>query len=418
MPYKLDGNCVVKDDGAEVPGGCHPTHEEAVAHLAALQANVPDAQPKESAQPDEPRKTRTTYLREGAVFEAVQDGAQYTVPVTLIRPGWSANGRHYGQDVLKKAATVFEGVKAYADHPGKEDEKNRPERSVKDIVGYYTDVNVTSDGALKANLHVVGEAQKWLWPLIQETVTAKQDLIGLSINALGKTSMGERDGQRGVIVEDIVKGNSTDIVTTPAAGGAFERLQASDDGFTADLLAAMDYDEWRGARPDFIQRLREEVKTQRQDEVVKGLQAQIEAATAATQDRDARITTLEEAKRALESQLSDMRTEMVRRDRATYADKLLAESKLPSAWQASMRAQLLSEADSGNWQSAIIGEREKYIAAVGNQPVKPVVKPGNPAGAGVYSNPLAEALGVSIIPLPGESPEQFAYRKSQILRGQ
>lgn len=417
MPYKLDGNCVVKDDGTEVPGGCHPTHEEAVAHLAALQANVPDAQPKESAQPDEPRKTRTTYLREGAMFEAVQDGAQYVVPVTLITPGWSKNGRHYGPDVLSKAAKVFEGVKAYADHPGKEDEKNRPERSVKDIVGYYTGVNVTNDGALKADLHVVGEARQWLWPLIQETVTAKQDLIGLSINALGKTSMGERDGKRGVIVEDIVKGNSTDIVTTPAAGGAFERLQASDDGFTADLLAAMDYDEWRTARPEFVERLAVRFKTARLDESVRQASAQVEGLTAQVSERDARIATLEEAKRALEAQLSDMRAEMARRDKAAYADQLIAESKLPSgSWHANTRAALLRESETGQWPSIVANQRQMYADAARSAPVQPPVRgvPVKPS----YTNALTEALGVSVLPLPNETPEQYALRKAQLMNGE
>src|SRR6185369_1415140 len=42
MPYKLSGNCVIKaDSGATVK--CHQTHAEAVAHLQALEANVPDA---------------------------------------------------------------------------------------------------------------------------------------------------------------------------------------------------------------------------------------------------------------------------------------------------------------------------------------------------------------------------------------
>jgi L-lactate utilization protein LutC len=43
MPYELDGNCVVKEDGSPVPGGCHDTHEQALAHLKALEANVPEA---------------------------------------------------------------------------------------------------------------------------------------------------------------------------------------------------------------------------------------------------------------------------------------------------------------------------------------------------------------------------------------
>ena len=43
MPYKLDGNCVVKESGESIPGGCHKTHDEAVSHLRALEANVKDS---------------------------------------------------------------------------------------------------------------------------------------------------------------------------------------------------------------------------------------------------------------------------------------------------------------------------------------------------------------------------------------
>jgi len=43
MPYRLSDNglCVVKDDGTTVK--CHDTHEQAMAHMRALMANVPDA---------------------------------------------------------------------------------------------------------------------------------------------------------------------------------------------------------------------------------------------------------------------------------------------------------------------------------------------------------------------------------------
>lgn len=48
MPYSLskDGLCVIKEDGSPVDGGCHDTRDEAVKHLAALNANVPDAKEK------------------------------------------------------------------------------------------------------------------------------------------------------------------------------------------------------------------------------------------------------------------------------------------------------------------------------------------------------------------------------------
>lgn len=47
MPYHISddgkGNSVLGEDGQPVEGGAHPDHESAVKHLAALEANVPDA---------------------------------------------------------------------------------------------------------------------------------------------------------------------------------------------------------------------------------------------------------------------------------------------------------------------------------------------------------------------------------------
>lgn len=48
MPYTVVGNCVKKKNadgsgGETVPGGCHDTHDEAVKHLQALEANVKDS---------------------------------------------------------------------------------------------------------------------------------------------------------------------------------------------------------------------------------------------------------------------------------------------------------------------------------------------------------------------------------------
>lgn len=40
--------------GKEVPGGCHPTREKALAHMRALYANVPDARPKSQMLPNDP----------------------------------------------------------------------------------------------------------------------------------------------------------------------------------------------------------------------------------------------------------------------------------------------------------------------------------------------------------------------------
>src|SRR3972149_4931076 len=49
------------------------------------------------------------------------DTQKRTVPCVLIRPGWSKNGRYYPPAVLAKALTFFEGLKAYTDHPTRDE---------------------------------------------------------------------------------------------------------------------------------------------------------------------------------------------------------------------------------------------------------------------------------------------------------
>jgi hypothetical protein len=52
MPYMLVGNCVHKQNDDKTPGErikCHPTREQALAHLRALYANVPEASMSEMA---------------------------------------------------------------------------------------------------------------------------------------------------------------------------------------------------------------------------------------------------------------------------------------------------------------------------------------------------------------------------------
>jgi hypothetical protein len=172
-------------------------------------------------------KMRTSDLHELVTLqEAELDPERHSVKVRLIRAGWSANGRYYPEATLLAAAPLWSGVKAYADHPSRSEVKDRPERSVRDIVGVYE--NVRHDGdTTRADFRVIGAAREWLWPLIEESISTKRDLIGLSINALGQTSKGEAEGRKGIVVEAITHANSVDVVTEPAAGGGFEQLMMS-----------------------------------------------------------------------------------------------------------------------------------------------------------------------------------------------
>lgn len=272
MPYKIQGKCVHKlnaDGSIGEVVKCHDTPAQAMAHMKALYANVPDAKAE---------SLRTAYFSERVdLRESELDATEFVARnVTLIRPGFSANAdksgnrRYYPAETLKRAAAVFEGTRAFANHPRRSDDRELPERDVRDIVGYYEHVQAASDGTLRGNFRVVGKAQEWLWPLVAETVR-KPDLVALSINAIGQTYIGEAEGKKAVIVEDIPKSNSIDVVTTGAAGGTFSgALLASDgDEWTRGLLEAISFDEWRAVRPEFLEQLKAEWKTARDTDNVR-----------------------------------------------------------------------------------------------------------------------------------------------------
>ncbi len=147
----------------------------------------------------------------------------HEVRVTVIKGGKSKNGFAYDQPTLQRLSQIMEGAQAYADH-----DTLAPVRSVRDMVGYYTDAqyvppspgNPEDHGRVDATLHIL-EAASWLWSIIYESVSVgKPNLIGLSVDILG--SIQHSDGAKHVT--NIRHINSCDIVTRPSAGGAFQRI--------------------------------------------------------------------------------------------------------------------------------------------------------------------------------------------------
>ncbi len=278
--------------------------------------------------------------------EARIDAGQKTVEVVLIRPGWSDNGRYYAPDVLAQAAALFEGVKAYANHPARRGEA----RSVLDITGDYTGVHPGEAGELRATRSVFGGAGEAVWPLIVRSVETRRPVIGLSINAIGHVRQGSAEGREGLIVEAITAAHSVDDVTDPAAGGGFDALLAGSDSLTAELLAALSYEEFLAARPDYLERIREQMKRVRQDEAVR----------AASQERDQLQAALDEA----QTQADLYRADADRLRAQVTLEKLLREAHLHPDWERDLRAQL-EEADPAVWPEIVQREQRKARTAGG-----------------------------------------------------
>lgn len=394
MPYMVNGKGLYKknSDGSqgELVKMCD-SPEDAKAQMAAMMAKE---KPMESAP------LRTADLHELIdLSEAVLNTEARTAEVTLIRTGWSKNGRYYSEGVLAKAAPLWEGVKAYADHPSRSQQRDRPERSVLEAAGIYENVR-HEGGATRATLRMIGPVGERLWPWIVEAAEGRAKAMGLSINALGQGRKGEIDGKAGVIVETIHHAHSVDIVTEPAAGGSFDRLLASDDGWTRAVLTALQIEELREARPDLIESLKREWKTTRDTQALAAVTAEREG--------------LAQENQTLKAQLEESQRENARLHKTALVDRLLAGRTLPIEVSTKLRARLLEATDAAAMQ-AIVEDTTQMLAAV-RRPVHvrgaggasaplPAASPTPPL------NPLAEALGIDPRLAQAETIEEYVQLK-------
>ncbi len=167
---------------------------------------------------------------EGEVSDSTRE-----VPVVIITEGLgnSRDKHFYSKECLVRAVEekIFEGAQCYMDHPSVIEESSRPERSVRDLVGYYKDVRLSeSQGrtAVVAKLKICeGDSYNWCWDLVKESVTyAKQypgkDLAGISINASGVVEKTKEAN----IVKRLDSAFSADIVTRPARGGRLVLMES------------------------------------------------------------------------------------------------------------------------------------------------------------------------------------------------
>lgn len=139
-----------------------------------------------------------------------------TFRARLISPGWGSSG-YYSPDVLKAAAGLYRaGLKMFANHPTATERKELPERDVSKIAGY-----LVTDGVYESHPHPGIYASVKILPKYQDLVRHGKNVIGLSHFADGTTRIGEAEGKRGTIIEQINQVHSVDIVTTPGRGGKF-----------------------------------------------------------------------------------------------------------------------------------------------------------------------------------------------------
>lgn len=133
----------------------------------------------------------------------------------IVVEGESGNGNIYTPQSLQSGMEVFKGKPIYADHPKRSEETDRPERSIRDLVGRIIETYLGTDKAGRPALRFKGklsESADWLRTLIREQIAGD-----MSINAVGKGH--EDPATAKFVVEGFANAISLDFVTNAAAGG-------------------------------------------------------------------------------------------------------------------------------------------------------------------------------------------------------
>ncbi len=197
-------------------------------------------------------RLRETLTAKARFIEGSYRPDKREVDVIIIDEGLGnkRDSHYYYADTIKRAVAerVFEAAQCYADHPGKDDDINRPERSVRDLVGYFKNsrvLEVNGKVAYAATLRVQRGAD-WALGLIQEAIDYNKEFpnnvyIGISINADGDIKPDEQDGAKVNGVTRITEAFSADIVTKPGRGGKVLALVESASGTSHNKESGMKF---------------------------------------------------------------------------------------------------------------------------------------------------------------------------------
>ncbi len=139
-----------------------------------------------------------------------------TVRVRIIGPG-KGSSAYYEADQLKRDMHVFpKGTQVFLDHPGRREESDRPERSIRDLCAVSTIDPVWDDNGPKGpGPYTEVKVLTPYRPLIEEL----GDSIGVSIRAAGSVVTKKIGGESVRVAEKFTSGGF-DFVTKAGAGGA------------------------------------------------------------------------------------------------------------------------------------------------------------------------------------------------------
>ena len=319
------------------PGGFRGQRVQIPASaVAGVKAKIRAAYRKLGVKPEDMSKwVQEVEMREKvqesceiSIEEVTREGiAKGIVPVRILVPGFnSSKGRFYSEQAIQDAATIFDGAKMYADHATESEEKEKPERSIRDWSATLHDTQVSETGNAVGTAHINAG---WLKEKIAN-LYEQGDLehLGISINAVGKGTNQTIEGTKTVLVEGLVKSTfqSVDFVTEAGAGGQAGLRESVQIGLDVDL---MDVAQLREARPDLVTSIETEIKESVKQEVKEAMEAIKEL-----EDLKGQVETLTTENGTLKTQIEEAEKEKAKAEAQALIKEAVDKAELPDAAKA------------------------------------------------------------------------------------
>ena len=264
-------------------------------------------------------ETREQILNFVSLQEAKFEKGRATLKV--IEPGFNVSeDRYYPAEMLKRDYKVFEGMKMYADHPTETEERELPERSIRDWVATLVEVTCDENGVVSGVAEIV---EPWL---MQKLASLRdKDMLsemGISINAIGNASKGTIDGKVTTVIEELVACRSVDFVTEPGAGGIVTFYE-SDRSRDLDLVELSGLKE---RRPDLVKIIEAGVREEIKLEVKKAMDNE-----ELIKEKDEQIVTLTQERDDLKEANEKAEKEKAKADAQATIKEAVDKAELPAA---------------------------------------------------------------------------------------
>lgn len=271
--------------------------------------------------------------------------------VIIIKPGFNfTEDRYYPEEMLKRDYGIFEGLKMYADHPTESEEKERPERSIKDWVATLTGVACDESGVVTGVAEIV---EPWL---MQKLAALREkgmlSEMGISIDAVGHASKDTIDGKETLVIEKLVACRSVDFVTEPGAGGVVTFYEA-DRSRDVDLveLSAL-----KVRRPDLIKVIEAEVRAKITTEVKKAMEDKDKIV-----ELEGQIATLTEERDKLQTKVTEGEKDKLKAEAQATVKEAVDKAELPEATKERL-IERFKDAESADGIEEAIQFEKDYIA--------------------------------------------------------